>query len=402
MKLSHLSYSRGLFCTALLWGKSYAEPLDTALRARGLTLFADFFKEYPPDPALLAHPNVNVFAPTNEAMRIFLSQTDTTVLHESARMLFRRTDSGHNSDAGNTINTGLGMNFINMPLEGDVSKTGQGTTADTKVVEPNSNTTGTPNLSPRHPHDAAAVGRIYSGSGVISNVLDQLLPYDGGFFYITDRFFQPAPTLTDGLSAAGLDYLKPLFARFPDYLNQLQQSESLTLLAPSAESFAKYLTEGTDLSSISDEDLKAFLEYYIIDSGFIGYSPSYQGGRTYKSKSGAMWVVTRKGQDVYINDAKIQGKNHIIQNGVIQILDRVLIPPPAGATTVPGPDGPLQINSSDTAEDELDNPKNGTVSAPPPPTQTSNANVNMQNPHQLQLLWFMVLCAVVATAVGFN
>ena len=194
MKLPLHSFFGVVFFTALLCGESNAEPLDAALRGKGLTLFADFFKEHPPHPSLLDHPNVMVFAPTNEAMESCLSQTNRTLstMQESARMLFRRQTSEENSVNGYGINLGPNIDFSDMEPIGDVTHAGTGTTSEAQVLEPNlNNRTTNPKLSRRHPFDAGAIGRIYSGNGAVSNVLEQLLPYDGGVFYIMDRWVLP-------------------------------------------------------------------------------------------------------------------------------------------------------------------------------------------------------------------
>jgi len=122
---------------------------------------------------------------------------------------------------------------------------------------------------------------------------------------------------------SGFCALQAALNRIPDILTLLQNSKEVTLLAPSPEAF-----EAAGINKLSDTELRSLFEYHtIINSGFIGYTPALKNATTYKTKSGLSFLVTYKGNTIYINDAKIVARNQILRNGVIQVIDKVRAPP---------------------------------------------------------------------------
>ncbi|KAF8445128.1 FAS1 domain-containing protein [Kalaharituber pfeilii] len=351
----------------------YAQSFDEALRALGLTAFADFIRDNPSD--LLSHKDIAVYVPTNEAVAAWLLATSGD---QRDGIKFRRADDGFgNAAANNQVaqNSGPTQNWEEMKREGEVQTTGRNQTSPSgaKVREPNTSKSAVERPINEPPPPPQWVGKMYSGSGQVSYVLEQGHRFDNGIFHITDSFFKLAGNLSGAISDAGLTYLDPLLSRLPGTLHTLEGSNRITFLAPSQGAFA---AAGIDPETLSTEELQAIFDYHTIISGFIGYTPTFQDGRSYKTKSGTSFVVTRKGMDTYINNAKIIGKNSIIQNGVIQIIDKVLIPPKPGATTVPGPDGPVQI-VADTAED--DDPMNPNPHLTPNQTTPTRTNPPVQH-----------------------
>lgn len=112
---------------------AYGQSLDEALRTHNLTLLADFFKAYPPDPVLINRPELIVFAPTNDAMQQFFDTHGITVNNGIPEQLLRRDDSDKTAQANALLAQGQ---LLNLP---QVLFSGGGGTEDSKVVEANPN-----------------------------------------------------------------------------------------------------------------------------------------------------------------------------------------------------------------------------------------------------------------------
>ncbi|KAF8465414.1 hypothetical protein BDZ91DRAFT_795123 [Kalaharituber pfeilii] len=128
--------------------------------------------------------------------------------------------------------------------------------------------------------------------------------------------------------------------KLPILRDTLDKASCLTFFGPSISALHKAQSK---LSNLNDSQWETLLNYHTLDltNGFIGYTPSFDCGKVYKTKSGGNVLVTFKNGDTYVNDAKIVGRDFILQNGVMQILDKVLEVQSPDATTLPGPDGIL-------------------------------------------------------------
>ena len=133
----------------------------------------------------------------------------------------------------------------------------------------------------------------------------------------TYRVFVFAESFSNAFQTPELSYLASFYTRIPGYLNAILSSPRLTLLIPPKAAFDA-------LGPITDAELVEILDYHTMINGFLGYTPTLQDGKTYRTKSGGVFVVSRRGRDVFINDAKIVKKNYILSNGVAQLLDKVI------------------------------------------------------------------------------
>ncbi|RPB26614.1 FAS1 domain-containing protein [Terfezia boudieri ATCC MYA-4762] len=376
------SFLLSAFLFSIFVSSVYAQSLDEALRTHNLTLFADFFKAYPPDPFLFNRPNLVVYAPTDNAMQeYFDARGITDIGNERPRYLLERDESTENAEANNQLAQATADTIAVAPavfysggngtehgkvIEGNqnlttTSSMAQATTttqsepgattatltllattgttvmptgATTSTLAPSINTpivqvtTPTSTLVPtasgisERPPPVSWLAKIYSGNGQLSYILENKIPFDGGSFYTIDSIFELAKDFRKSISESGFSALESSLNRIPDALAVLQNSQRVTFLAPSPEAFA---AAENQLKALSEDQLRSLFDYHTIVSGFIGYTPTFQNGRTYKTKSGLSFVVTFKGNDIYINDAKIIARNHILKNGVIQVLDKVRI-----------------------------------------------------------------------------
>ena len=100
----------------------------------------------------------------------------------------------------------------------------------------------------------------------------------------------------------------------------------ITLFAPTNDAFAA-LPEGTVETLLKEEnlpDLKRILYYHASPGTYMG--DKFKDGMNIYQANGKNVKVTKEGDDVFINGAKILGTVDA-SNGVVHVIDKVLLPP---------------------------------------------------------------------------
>jgi uncharacterized surface protein with fasciclin (FAS1) repeats len=121
-------------------------------------------------------------------------------------------------------------------------------------------------------------------------------------------------TLAAALDAAGL-------------VSTLKGPGPFTVFAPTDEAFAR-LPAGTvaDLLKPENKDkLTAILTYHVVPGAVT--AEKVTGLRQAKTVNGAMLKVSASGSKVMINDARVVKTDIEASNGVIHVIDRVVLPP---------------------------------------------------------------------------
>jgi uncharacterized surface protein with fasciclin (FAS1) repeats len=121
-------------------------------------------------------------------------------------------------------------------------------------------------------------------------------------------------TLATALQAAGL-------------IDALKGKGPFTVFAPTDDAFAK-LPKGTveDLLKPENKDkLKGILLYHVVDGKIA--SKSIRGSASPKTLQGGALEVKRGKSGVTVNGAKVTGADVKASNGVIHVIDTVLLPP---------------------------------------------------------------------------
>jgi len=123
-------------------------------------------------------------------------------------------------------------------------------------------------------------------------------------------------TLVAAIKAAGL-------------VDTLKGEGPFTVLAPTDEAFAK-LPEGTVESLLKPENkekLIAVLTYHVIPGKAMAADVVKLDGKSVKSVQGGTIQVTLDGSTVKVNDAKVIKADIPASNGVIHVIDTVILPP---------------------------------------------------------------------------
>lgn len=97
--------------------------------------------------------------------------------------------------------------------------------------------------------------------------------------------------------------------------------DPITLFAPNDAAF----TSATWAASLTPNELANVLKFHLLNS--TTYSEALTDGMTAAATQGNKVFVTVNDDDVYINNAKVTATDVTIDNGVVHIIDAVLMPP---------------------------------------------------------------------------
>jgi uncharacterized surface protein with fasciclin (FAS1) repeats len=123
-------------------------------------------------------------------------------------------------------------------------------------------------------------------------------------------------TLVAAVKAAGL-------------VDALKGDGPFTVLAPTDEAFAK-LPAGTVETLLKPENkdkLVAILKYHVIPAKALAADVIKLDGKEVKTLQGKPVKITVDGNTVMVNKAKVVKTDIITSNGVIHVIDSVILPP---------------------------------------------------------------------------
>jgi uncharacterized surface protein with fasciclin (FAS1) repeats len=112
-----------------------------------------------------------------------------------------------------------------------------------------------------------------------------------------------------------------------DLVDTLKGPGPLTVFAPTDEAFAK-LAPGTVESLLKPENkatLAAILTYHVVPGNVM--SGEVVTSSTLPTANGAALTVSVSGSDVMINNAKVTAVDISASNGVVHVIDTVVLPP---------------------------------------------------------------------------
>jgi len=114
-----------------------------------------------------------------------------------------------------------------------------------------------------------------------------------------------------------------------DLVGALQGSGPFTVFAPTDAAFAK-LPAGTVDALLKDPvKLGAILKYHVISGRVMAADVVKANGAKPTTLNGAPLDITVKGGKVYVNGAQVTTADVAASNGVIHVIDAVVLPPSA-------------------------------------------------------------------------
>jgi uncharacterized surface protein with fasciclin (FAS1) repeats len=265
-----------------------------------------------------------VFAPSDENFdevntTSLLKTRQALTAQQQQQLLFHATNQ--QSDI-NSLSIAPGAVVVTRNTEANLNGNPQVIVSDSRPVNSSSVARRTP-VSPRQQNLSSDIPlRLFSGLGNNVNIINADIQYDGGLIQTVNGFFTLPEPLSSTTSTIGLTS----FSNATDAANLtaiLDASPSITVFIPSNAAFASL-----NSSTIPN------LPYHIVPN-FAGYLPLLKNGALLTTQAGTNVTVSVRGNDFYINDARIISANIIIANGVAHVLDQVLTPSTSG--TLPQP-----------------------------------------------------------------
>jgi uncharacterized surface protein with fasciclin (FAS1) repeats len=116
-----------------------------------------------------------------------------------------------------------------------------------------------------------------------------------------------------------------------DLVTTLKGTGPFTVFAPTDDAFAaalKSLNVTKDQLFADKAKLSSILTYHVVAGKVPASEVVKLDGKTAKTVNGATVAITIKGSDVYLNgDTKVVQADVAASNGVIHVIDKVLLPP---------------------------------------------------------------------------
>ncbi|HYX07592.1 MAG TPA: fasciclin domain-containing protein [Bacteroidales bacterium] len=170
--------------------------------------------------------------------------------------------------------------------------------------------------------NASVVGADIEASNGVVHLIDEVLLPEG--------FELPKSSIVSIASEApSLSILVSALTMFPDLVDALSMEGSYTVFAPTNDAFAALLgvTGQSDLEDIPEDVIERLLKYHVI-SGAALMSSDLTDGQMAATLLGDndKVMVKIEGSSVYINDAMVTTANVEASNGIIHIVDAVLVP----------------------------------------------------------------------------
>ena len=146
----------------------------------------------------------------------------------------------------------------------------------------------------------------------------------------------PTTDIVDTAAAAGSFNRLLAAAEAAGLVDALKGEGPLTVFAPTDEAFAA-IPEGTLAALLSDPtgDLKDILLYHVVPGAVM--SSDLTDGGSANTLQGAPVTFTVGDGKVAVNDANVVTPDIKTSNGVIHVIDKVLLPPAPAATAAPAP-----------------------------------------------------------------
>lgn len=148
------------------------------------------------------------------------------------------------------------------------------------------------------------------------------------FVLLTSSAFAADKDIVDTAVSAGSFKTLVAAVKAADLAETLKGDGPFTVLAPTDEAFAK-LPKGTVETLLKPENkakLVALLTYHVLPGKVMAEDVVKQDGKTVKSLEGSPIMVEVEGKNVMVNTAKVVKTDVMCKNGIIHVIDTVIMP----------------------------------------------------------------------------
>lgn len=159
-----------------------------------------------------------------------------------------------------------------------------------------------------------------ASNGVV-HIIDEVL-FPEGFELPKQNIVEIAAATPD------LSILVEALTLYPDLVAALSDEGTYTVFAPNNDAFTAFLgvIGQTGLDDIPEEVLRDVLEYHVISTAAL-LSTDLSDGQTAETIGGEDVTVSIDGSDVFISDSKVLSPDVVASNGVVHIMENVMVPP---------------------------------------------------------------------------
>jgi len=159
---------------------------------------------------------------------------------------------------------------------------------------------------------------VYSGLLTKSEVVKADNVFAGGIAHVVNKVLIPPMAVSTTAKTAGLSSLVDALTT-AGLVSTVDQLRKVTIFAPNNAAFAK-LT-----ATPSKEDLAKILTYHVVP-GAVGYSTTLTDGMKLKTVEGNELTIKIANGVVTVNGAKVVTADVLVNNGVVHVIDTVLVP----------------------------------------------------------------------------
>ena len=169
----------------------------------------------------------------------------------------------------------------------------------------------------------------------LSNVVGADVDASNGVVHLIDEVLIP-PTIElpkDNIveiaqATPELSSLVAVLTKFPDLVTALSSDGTYTVFAPTNDAFAALLTAigQTSVDDVPESVLRSILEYHVISTAVV-MSGDLSDGQTAEALSGETITVKIDDNGVFISDAKVALPDVEASNGVVHVMENVMVPP---------------------------------------------------------------------------
>jgi len=173
-------------------------------------------------------------------------------------------------------------------------------------------------------NDAMVVAADIEGANGVIHVIDAVLlpPAEG-----ESEMMEEGKTIVDIAVADGRFTTLVTALQEAELVETLQAEGPFTVFAPTDDAFAA-LPEGTVEGLLADKEaLSKVLLYHVVDGKVMAADVAGLDGQEVETLSEGKIIVALDGEDVMLNDSKVIITDIEGSNGVIHVIDAVLLPP---------------------------------------------------------------------------
>ncbi|KAA8914860.1 FAS1 domain-containing protein [Sphaerosporella brunnea] len=161
---------------------------------------------------------------------------------------------------------------------------------------------------------------VFGGLGVSASVVTANVKFTGGVVHIIDSLLPPPMNISTTAQIVQLTSLVGALTK-ADLVDIVDRLAGVTVFAPTNAAFQAV---GNLVSDLTPQQLGDVLAYHVVPQ--VAYSTSLKDGMELTALDGKKLTITIKGDAVFVNGARVTGKDVLVNAGVVHVIDSVLNP----------------------------------------------------------------------------